>query len=127
VTCFVPSERVIVVTSALDAPPAAETDPLAVSGGQAARHAPEQVDVEPVSEANRYSARPELSVRKLPRGPFCVFTVSDDADDADPMADDEPPGDAAVCELVQAVANRPRPRSGRPAQRASAFLTRERA
>jgi len=26
--------------------------------------------------------------------------------DADPTADDEPPGDAAGCELVQAVANR---------------------
>jgi hypothetical protein len=49
--------------SVLDASPDADTEALAVSGGHSVVHAPEQLDVELVSEANRYSARPEPSAR----------------------------------------------------------------
>jgi len=66
-------------------------------------------------------APPRGEKHQPPRGPFCVFTVTDEVDDADPAADDEPPGDAAVCELVQAVANRAAAAIG-AATRSNTFL-----
>jgi hypothetical protein len=50
--------------------------PLVSSGGQAAAHAPEHVEVVPVSAANRYSARPWALVRYLPIEPVLTFTVT---------------------------------------------------
>src|SRR2546421_383002 len=58
---------------------------LAVTGGQAAAHAPVQVDVVLLSASNRYRARPWPSTRNLPGIPetdcrsIVVVAVLDDA------------------------------------------------
>src|SRR2546429_6484225 len=58
---------------------------LAVTGGQAAAHAPVQVDVLPLSVSNRYRARPCPSARNLPSipetdcRPIAMAAVPDDA------------------------------------------------
>ena len=66
-------------------PPPAIGMALAVTGGQAAAHAPVQVDVLPLSASNRYRARPCPSARNLPSIPVAdcrsivVAAMPDDA------------------------------------------------
>lgn len=127
-----PFERVIIPTSLRTAPPDTDTEPMAVRGGQAATHAPLQVDLELVSEVNMYNDRPEPSVRKVPRAPFLVVSVDDDVADPDdppapgggPLADgltgDGLAGAAPACELEQAVARRATAAIGR-ANRPNSF------
>jgi hypothetical protein len=76
---LVPSDLVIVPRSLALALPAAVTVPVAVTGGQAPAHAPEQADVFPVSLTHRYTARPEPSVSTLPADDVAVvMTVAPD-------------------------------------------------
>ena len=81
---MVPSERVIVPRSLAVAPAPAVGAPVVVSGGHAVAHAPEQVDFVLVSEPNRYSERPALSVRK--RVPSLECTSTADAGEPPPAA-----------------------------------------
>ena len=95
---MVPSERVIVPRSLVIALPDAVTVPVAVTGGHAPSHAPVHVDASPVSLAHRYTARPELSVRKvLPDDEAVVMTVL-----PDPLAAALPEDDAPAGELLAA-------------------------
>jgi hypothetical protein len=57
VTCFVPSDRLVVATKAAFAPLPAVGVPVAGTGGQAAAHAPVQALVVPESAPNRYTVR----------------------------------------------------------------------
>ena len=70
---MLPSDRVIVPRSVAIAPPDAVTLPLAVTGGQAPAHAPEQVDLSVLSATNRYTVRPDPSVRNVPADPVPVL------------------------------------------------------
>jgi hypothetical protein len=79
-----PSERVIVARSLAVAPAPAVGAPAVVSGGQAVAQAPAQVDLVLVSEPNRYSERPALSVRKL--APSLERTSTADAGAPPPAA-----------------------------------------
>src|SRR6266568_297452 len=63
---MVPSERVIVPSIDWLTPLPACGAPLTVTGGHAAAHAPEHMDVLPLSASNRYRVRPWLSTRALP-------------------------------------------------------------
>jgi hypothetical protein len=76
---LVPSDRVIVPRSLAFALPAAVTVPVAVTGGHAPAHAPEQADVPPLSLTHRYTARPEPSVRNVsPDDVAVVISVDPD-------------------------------------------------
>ena len=67
VTCFVPSDRLVVATKAAFAPLPAVGLPVAGTGGQAAAHAPVQALVVPESAPNRYTVRPCESTKMVPR------------------------------------------------------------
>jgi hypothetical protein len=87
---------------------------LAVSGGQAVAHAPEQVDFVLVSEPNRYSERPALSVRKLVPLLVCTSTVA-----VEVVPPDDGAAGAELLELLeppelQAAARMPAAASGPP-------------
>jgi len=70
---------VIVPRSLAFAPPEAVTDPVAVTGGHAPAHAPEQADLPPLSLTHRYTARPGPSVRNVPADDEAVvITVAPD-------------------------------------------------
>ncbi|HEX3335749.1 MAG TPA: hypothetical protein VHS54_04760, partial [Jatrophihabitans sp.] len=56
--------------------PAAVGVPVVLSGGQYVAQVLEQVDVDEVSEANMYRARPEPSVRNVPGAALRVATVT---------------------------------------------------
>lgn len=74
------------------APPDAVSLPFAGTGGQLVAQAPEQLDLFMLSAANRYTVRPEPSVRNIPVEPECVvITALVDAPaglalDGDPLA-----------------------------------------
>jgi hypothetical protein len=73
VTCFAPSERVIVPSADALTPPDPVGAALLVSGGQMLAHAPEQLDFPLLSATHRYSARPAASVRYVPADPLAVL------------------------------------------------------
>ena len=118
-TCFVPSDRVIVPRSLAVAPVPAVGAPVVVSGGHAVAHPPEHVDLVLVSGTHRYRDRPELSVRKLWPLLLCTSTVAaadppaaaDDADDAGEAGVDgellEPPELQAAARTAAAARGRP--------------------
>jgi hypothetical protein len=49
---------------------------LVSTGGQYFAHAPEQLDLPPLSATHRYTARPSSAVRYVPAEPFVVPTDS---------------------------------------------------
>ena len=75
------------------APPDAVSLPFAGTGGQLVAQAPEQLDLFMLSAANRYTVRPEPSVRNIPVEPErVVMTALVDAPaglalDGDPLAE----------------------------------------
>ena len=86
-TCLVPSDRVIVPRSLALALPPAWTAPDAVTGGQAPAQAPEHVEASPVSLTQRYTARPEPSVRNVfPDDEAVVIVLPPDPAAAGPAA-----------------------------------------
>ena len=107
-TCLVPSERVIVLMSLALALPLAVTVPVAVTGGQALAHAPEQADMFLPSFTHRYTARPDLSVRNAPVEPAVVL-MTVPVVDALPLdefaAGSAPAADPVVLELLHAAAS----------------------
>jgi hypothetical protein len=88
---LLPSDRVIVPKSDMFTPPEAVGVALAITGGQALAHAPEQLDVPFLSATHRYSARPELPTRYVPSGPFTapIERLAAGALDAAPEACEE--------------------------------------
>src|SRR5919108_4109294 len=66
---MVPSSRLTVPSSAWSTPPPACGLPVTMTGGQAAAHAPLQVEVPLLSASNRYMVRPWASTRNLPGMP----------------------------------------------------------
>src|ERR1700749_4917192 len=88
--------------------PLALTAPVAVTGGQALAHAPEQADMFLPSFTQRYTARPDLSVRNAPLEPAVVLMTVPGVDAA---ALDEPAGgaelaaDPLLLELLHAAAS----------------------
>ena len=87
-TCLDPSDLVIEPRSPDLALPEAVTVPLAMTGGQAPAHAPEQADLPLVSATQRYTARPEPSVRMLPADDEAVVMTME----PDPLAPAAAPG-----------------------------------
>jgi hypothetical protein len=75
---LVPSDRVIVPRSLAVAPPAAVTVPVAVTGGHAPAHAPEQADIPLPSLPHRYTALPPSVRNVLPDDEAVVITVEPD-------------------------------------------------
>ena len=123
-TCFVPSDRLIVPRSLAVTPVPAVGAPVVVSGGHAVAHAPEHVDFVLVSGTHKYSERPELSVRKLVPPLVCTSTVI--ADELAPAADDTGEAGAEeewpeLCEL-QAPARTAAAARGAPTLSASEAL-----
>jgi hypothetical protein len=71
-----PSERVVVPSSAAVTPVPAIGFPFVPNGGQAVAQAPKHVLFDPVSFSNRYRLRPEESTRILPRLVLLTLTVA---------------------------------------------------
>lgn len=118
-TCFVPSDRLIVPRSLAATPlPAVGAPLVVVSGGHAVAHAPEHVDFVLVSGTHKYSDRPEPSVRKLVPLPECTSTVA--VDELPPAAADDAGKSGADEELpepppeLQAATKTAAPASGKP-------------
>jgi hypothetical protein len=75
---------------------------VVVNGGHTLAQAPAQLDLLPLSATQRYSARPEASVRKVPAEPLAVPTAApfdDGVEDAVAEGEDEADWAAAVLEL----------------------------
>ena len=115
---MVPSDRVIVPNWLAGTLPEAEADPVVVNGGQAEAHWPEQLDIELVSGVYRYSARPDWSVRKVPRAPLFAWTVTSELGALAIPLDDEPPLAGAellvLVPLLQAATSAATAASGAP-------------
>jgi hypothetical protein len=99
---LVPSDRVIVPRSLATAEPPAVTVPVAGTGGHAPAHAPEHWDASPVSFTQRYTARPDPSVRNV--APEAVAVVISVPDEAAPVVAALPVADAPVADAPVAGA-----------------------
>ena len=108
-----PSERLMVPSMFDLASPLAVGCPDEVRGGHAAAHAPVHDDVDAVSDWNRYSVLPELSVRNVPFGPLCVSTMPEPlvVPVFEPL---DEPAELLLPELPQAAANTATIASGAP-------------
>jgi hypothetical protein len=121
---LVPSDLAVVPRSLATALPEAVTGPAAVTGGQAPAHAPEQVEVVPVSLTHRYTARPEASVSTEPADVVAVvMTVGPDplplAPDAAGLAGAEllpPPPLEHATAMTATAATPPAPAASRAAR-----------